>query len=125
MSKKYLQYLAALSTLTLLFPLGALARDKSEHSLNFSNPVQVGNTQLAPGKYEVEWQGDGPTVQVSFMQYGKTVTTTPGTLKTNDEQVKQDEFLTNGSGGKTPVLTEIDFGHQREALVFNQNSSGM
>jgi hypothetical protein len=64
----------------------------------------------------VEWQGTGPAVQVSFQQNGKTVVTSRGTLKTN---------VTEATGGGMSTLKEIDFGHQKEALVFDQNPGAM
>jgi hypothetical protein len=82
--------------------------------------VQVGGTQLQPGHYKVEWQGTGPAVQVTFLRNGKTVATVPGTLKTNDEHVIQDEVVTNSENKE---LNEIDFRRNKEALVFQQ--SGM
>jgi hypothetical protein len=33
--------------------------------------------------------------------------------------------MTEGTSADTSTLKEIDFGHQREALVFDQNSGGM
>jgi hypothetical protein len=65
------------------------------------------------------WQGTGPAVQVTFLRSGKTVATVPGTLKTNDSQVTQDAILTDSSN---KTLSEIDFGRDKEALVFE---SGM
>jgi len=124
MKTKYLQHLAILSTSALLFPLGALARD-SAHTVEISSVVQIGSTQLKPGNYRVTWQGTGPVVQVSFQQNGKTVVTLPATLKTNDEQVKGDAIQIERTSADTSTLKEIDFGHQREALVFDQNPSGM
>jgi hypothetical protein len=62
---------------------------------------------------------------VSFQQNGETLVTLPATLKTNDDQVTQDAIETRGSSADTKVLEEIDFGHQKEALVFDQNSGGM
>jgi hypothetical protein len=121
---KCIQYLAVLSTLALLSPLGALARENG-HSVDIDNAVQVGGTQLNPGTYKVEWQGTGSAVQVSFSQNGKTVATVPGTLKTNDQEVTQDEIMIEGTGTDTKTLKEIDFGHQKEALVFGQDASGM
>jgi hypothetical protein len=47
------------------------------------------------------------------------VATVPGTLKTNDSQVTQDAILTDSSN---KTLSEIDFGRDKEALVFE---SGM
>lgn len=124
MKTKYLQSIAILSTLPLLFPLAALARD-NKHSVDITDVVQVGSTQLKPGNYRVEWQGTGPVVQVSFEQNGETVVTVPATLKTNDDQVTQDAIETKGSSADKNVLEEIDFGHQKEALIFDQNSGAM
>jgi len=122
MKTKYSQYLAVLSTLVLLSPLGAWARDKA-HSVEIPYVVQVGGTRVTPGSYKVEWQGRGPAVEVSFSQYGKTVVTVPGTLKTNDDQVKQDAIVTEATSADTSTLKEIDFGRQKEALVFDQTQN--
>jgi hypothetical protein len=117
---KHLKYLALLSTLALLFPLCASARDKHQHSVDFFNPVKVGSTQLQPGNYKVEWQGAGPSVQVSFLHSGRTVATAPATLRTNDSQATQDDIVTDTTGAN--ALREIDFAHQKEALIFTQRS---
>lgn len=124
MKTKYLQHLAILTTSALLFPVGALARD-SAHKIEISSAVQIGSTHLKPGNYKVEWQGTGPVVQVSFQQNGKTLATLPATLKTNDDEARQDAVMTEGTSADATTLKEIDFGHQRQALVFDQTSSGM
>jgi hypothetical protein len=118
------QHLAILSTLALLFPLGALARDNA-HSVDIFDAVQIGGTQLKPGNYKVEWQGEGPAVQVSFQHNGKTVATVPATLKTNDAGVTRDAIMTEATSPDTATLKEIDFGHQKQALVFDENPGGM
>jgi hypothetical protein len=119
---KSVKYVAILSTLALLSPLGALARDKNQHSIEVSDPIQIGTTQLKPGNYKLQWQGDGPTVQVNFLQNGKTVAAAPATLKTDDNQVKQDEVVTDPGDANTRALREIDFVHQKEALIFSQGN---
>jgi len=122
MKAKYLLHLAVLSILVLLFPLGALARDKA-HSVEIPYAMQVGGTRITAGNYKVAWQGTGPAVEVSFSQYGKTVATVPGTLKTNDDQVTQDAIVTEATSADTTTLKEIDFVHQKEALVFDQGQN--
>lgn len=119
---KSLKYVALLSTLALAFPLSSFARDKNEHSVTIFDPVQVGSTQLKPGDYKLEWQGTGSSAQVNFMQNGKTVATAPATLKT-DAQITRDDVVTRANSSNIPSLEEIDFGHQKEALIFEQ--SGM
>jgi hypothetical protein len=120
---KQIKYAALLFVLGLLSSVSALARDKKQHSVEISNAVQVGGEQLQPGNYKVEWQGTGPEIKVNFVRDGKTVATVPGTLKTNDAQVTQDEIVTDTTRADIQTLTEIDFGRNKEALVFEQ--SGM
>jgi hypothetical protein len=114
---KYLEYLVFLSLLTLLFPTTIFARDKNEHNVNIPDALQVGSAQLKPGDYKVEWQGDGPAVQVKFLKDGKLVATVPGTLKINDREVTQDSVVFNDSDVHHKVLQEIDFAHQKEAIL--------
>jgi len=113
-------------SLTCLLGLGgsALARDNA-HSVEIFNAVQIGGTELKPGDYKVEWQGTGPAVQVSFQKNGKTVVTVPGTLKTDDDLVKQDAIVTEATGAGTSTLKEIDFRHLKQALVFDQDLGSM
>lgn len=119
-------FFAAVLSLTCLLGLGgsALARDNA-HSVEISNAVQIGGTELKPGDYKVEWQGTGPLVQVSFQKNGKTVVTVPGTLKTDDDLVKQDAIVTEATGAGTSTLKEIDFRHLKQALVFDQDLGRM
>ncbi len=120
-------YLNVALTLTCLLGSGisAHAARNNAHSVEISNAVQIGGTKLKPGDYQVEWQGTGAEVQVSFQQNGKTVVTASGTLKTNDDQVKQDAIVTESTSADASTLKEIDFGHQKEALVFDQTPGGM
>src|SRR6202047_3113704 len=113
-------YFAAVLSLTCLLGFGgsAYAARNNAHSVEISDAVQIGGTKLKPGNYKVEWQGTGPAVQVSFQQSGKTVVTVPATLKTNDDQVTQDSVMTEATSADTTELKEIDFGRQKEALVF-------
>jgi hypothetical protein len=115
-----LKYAALLSTLALLSPVGALARDKNQHSVQIPDSLQVGSVQLEPGNYKVEWQGTGPEVQVNFVRNGKTVATVAGTLNANDKRVVQDAIVTDTTSSK---LKEIDFGRDKESVIFGQ--SGM
>jgi len=117
---KSIRYLAILPTLLLLFPFCALAKDKNHHSLGISDSVQVGTTQLQPGTYHVKWQEAGPAVTIEFLQGSKVVATVQGTLKVNDKQVTQDDIVTQTTSGNKRVLREIDFAHEREALVLTQ-----
>src|ERR1700678_3801646 len=117
-----LKYAALLSTLALLSPVGALARDRNQHSVVIPDSVQVGSAKLDPGNYKVEGQGTGPEDKGNFVRNGKTVATVPGTLNTNDNHVVQDAIVTD-SASSTNTLKEIDFGRDKESVTFGQ--SGM
>jgi hypothetical protein len=119
---KQIKYTALLSMLALLFSVCAFARDKNQHSVEITDSVQVGGTQLEPGSYKVEWQGTGPQIQVNFVRNGKTVATVPGTLKTNDAHVV-DDIVTDTTSANAKTLKEIDFSRDKESLIFDQ--SGM
>ena len=116
---KHVKYLAVLSTFALLFSLGALARDNSTHPVGFQDSVEVGGTQLKAGDYKVEWQGTGPAVQVTFLQHGNTVASAPATLQ-SDKQVTHDDVVVDETNANAKTLKEIDFAHQKAALVFAQ-----
>jgi len=118
---KYLKQLAIVAAFTLMCSYGAFAKDSNRRSVTITDPVQIGSSQLKPGHYQMEWQGTGPAVQVSFMRDGKTVATAPATLQTNDAQVTQDDLILDKSNTKVRNLKEIDFAHQKEAFVFAQN----
>ena len=47
--------------------------------------------------------------------------TVPGTLKTDDKQVTQDDFVMQTTKDNKKVLTEIDFRRDKEGLVFGQH----
>ena len=115
---KHLRYQALLSIIVMLSALSLFARDKNQHSVNITDAVQVGSTQLKPGSYKVTWEGAGPDVQVTFRLDGKNVATIPATLKTNDGQVTQDQIVKDSANN---TLTEIDFGRDKQAVVFQQN----
>lgn len=115
---KSLWYVAFLSTLSLLLPLSLWARDKNQRSVKIPDAVEIGGAQLQPGNYIVEWQESGPTIHVEFKQDGKIVATAPGTLKTNDPQASQDSVVIQTTNSHKELLKEIDFAHQKEALIF-------
>ncbi|HLW88728.1 MAG TPA: hypothetical protein VKR57_09550 [Terriglobales bacterium] len=118
----HLKYLAVLSSFAVLSSIGALAADNNKHSVQFSESLQIGSTELKAGSYQMEWQGAGPAIQVTFLQNGNTVATVPATLQMHDRQVTQDDFVIDATSANTNALKEIDFAHQKEALVFAERA---
>lgn len=59
----------------------AVAAPTNKKSVNLAEPTVVGNVTLPPGPYDVEWNGPGPDVQVSFLKGKNTMATAPATLE--------------------------------------------
>ena len=111
--------LAALASLLLLEM--AFAREKNQAALNLTETVQVGSAQLKPGNYKLEWQGDGPTVQVRIFQEHKLVATAPGKLIQKPQLGDQDDFVLKTVSGNMKRLDEVDLSKRKEALVFSES----
>ncbi len=118
------KYMVLLATLALLVPLSAFARPKNEHDVNLTAAVQVGSTQLKPGTYKVEWQGNQQSLSVSFVEGGKTVATTQGKMVEQSKPALYDAVVMK-TAGKTTRIEEIDFRGQKDALVFASNQTTM
>src|SRR5260370_5467884 len=112
---KQIKYITLLFILAVMSSTGAFAKNSNRHSVEIPDSVQVGSAQLKPGKYDVQWQGTGPEIQVSFVHDGKIVATVPGTLKTNDAQVTEDDIVIDTTSTSAKTLKEIDFSHNKES----------
>lgn len=120
---KYLNYLAIVGTVAMLSPLAVFAATKTSRNVNIGDSVVVGTTHLKPGSYKIEWEGMGPAVNVNFLHNGKIVATAPATFHTNDSQVTQNDVVLDKTARNGERLKEIDFQHQKEALVFSHMAS--
>jgi hypothetical protein len=87
----------------------AFAGPKNSADLQLNQTVKVAGTQLAPGKYKVNWQGSGPDITVSFTDGKKTVATVPAKLvnDSNSEEAIETDMVPN----TTTVLRAIDLKH--------------
>ena len=118
--QKDINYFAVLAAAVFILPFTLLAKDINQRKITISEPVLVDGVHLNPGTYEVAWNQPGPNVQVSFERHGQTVATVPATVKTNDQQVTQDDFMSHKSANGR-ILNEIDFSKHKEALIFSNH----
>ncbi len=106
----------------LLIGLPVVAFAGTVKSISLTESATVGTTVLQPGDYKITWDGNGPTVDVKFLQNGKTVATAPATVKkekTGYEAGAIDLKSEAGNGAKT--LESISF--KDMALVFGNSAS--
>lgn len=113
------RYIAIVAVLASGLSLSAFAKDKSETKVTFSDPVQVGSTQLKPGDYKLQWQGNGPDVQVQIVKGKDVVATAPAKLIENKASLGTNA-VTTGSNSSSKTLDQVDFDNGRQSLKFSQ-----
>ncbi len=115
------KYIAIVAVLASGLSLNAFAKDKNETPVTFSEKVQIGSNEVKPGDYKLQWDGNGPDVQVKVVKGKDVVATVPAKLLAN-------KSTQNGFGnavtisGNTDVkqLDRVDFARGRQSLVFGE-----
>jgi hypothetical protein len=97
-----------------------MAATKSQENLSLGTPTKVGNSQLQPGDYKVVWEGNGPDVQVSFVQDKKTVATATAKL-VHQPTVYDGAVETTDVANNSQILTSIEW--KKQSLVFTNSAS--
>src|SRR5260370_8267898 len=77
---KKTKFTAALLTFSLLLVASAIAGNSNKGTLNVDEAVTVAGKQLPAGKYQVEWAGTGPTVELSISDGRETVAKVPAPI---------------------------------------------
>ena len=91
----------------------------SKGSLHVQEPLAVNGQQLAPGDYQLRWEGTGSNVEVSFLQGGKEVVKASARVITLDRPYNSDSTVVDHSGGQASV-SEVRFGGKKYALAIGK-----
>jgi hypothetical protein len=115
--------LGTLSCAALLLASTVLAADLNKGTLNVSEKVNVEGKTIDPGTYKVEWNGTGPTVQVTILHGKQTVATFPAQLteQANKNAVDAYGSATEADGSKQ--LTAIYIGGKHTVLQLEPSSA--
>jgi autotransporter adhesin len=121
------KYIAIVAVLASGLSLNAFAKDKNETRISLSDSVQVGTTDLKPGSYTLQWDGNGPDVQVKVLNGKNVVATVPAKLAQGKSAYGN--TITTRTVGNVKTLDEVDFAGGKQSLVFaeataTQSSSG-
>jgi len=100
--------------LAVLLASSALASNKG--SLQVREAVEVNGQQLAPGQYQVRWDGTGSNVEVSFMQGKKEVAKTSAKVVELDKASAYDSTVVNHASGKATV-SQVRFAGKKYVLA--------
>jgi hypothetical protein len=102
---KFGKYVAIVAVLVSL-SLSAFAKEKNETHVTLSGKVQVGSTELQPGDYKLQWDGNGPDVQVKIVKGKDVVATVPAKLRQGPRGMDAVTISGDDNGKK---LEEVDF----------------
>ena len=119
---KMMRLAVALFGAALLVSSGALAGENNKVTLNINQKVEVQGKTLDPGKYKVEWTGNGQNAQVVFTRGSETVATVPAHVTDNAGKNNTNAYGTTKDADGTVKLTTIYLGGQKTILNLDQNT---
>jgi hypothetical protein len=111
-----LNYLAKTVVLGLAVLLASSAFASNKGSLQVREPFEVNGQQLAPGEYQLRWDGTGSNVEVSFMQGKKEVAKAPARIVELDKASAYDAAVVDRASGKATV-SEVRFAGKKYVLA--------
>lgn len=111
-----LNHLAKTVVLGLAVLLASSAFASNKGTLKVHETLEVAGQQLAPGEYQLRWDGTGSSVEVSFMQGKKEIAKTSAKLVNLDRASDNDAALVDHSSGKA-IVTEVRFAGKKYALA--------
>jgi hypothetical protein len=107
----------------LLFGSVVLAGDVNKGTLNLSEKMNVEGKSLDPGTYKVEWNGTGPTVQVSLLEGKQTVATFPAQLTEQSNKNADNAYGSVAEPDGSRSLTAIYIGGKHTILNVEQSTA--
>jgi len=107
--------------LALLLATSAFAANKG--SLQVQEPLTVNGTKLAPGDYKVQWDGTGPSVELSIMQGKKVVAKVPAHVVDLDKPSSMDAAVVKNNGDGTKVLSEVRLSGKKFSLAGGEEAA--
>jgi len=107
----------------LLFSSAAIGGETNKGTLRLNDSVVIQGKTVNSGKYTVEWDGSGPTVQVTLLSGKQTVATFPAHVTEQASANTQDSYSTASEPNGSRSLTAIYPGGKRVALQVDQNQA--
>ena len=101
--------LVFLAGASLLLAASAFAAGTGKGTLHLFESVEVQGKQLPPGDYKVEWNGEGPRVELSITNGKQTVASVPAQVVTVSEKNRSDGYASKKADDGKNALTEIFF----------------
>jgi hypothetical protein len=109
--------------LALFIASSAFAAAKA--TIQLHNVTTVNGTQLKPGEYKLQWDGSGPSVEVSILQGKNVVTKVQAKLVDLDYKPANDAAVTKKNDDGSFSLTGVRFEGKKTALQIGDSGDGM
>jgi len=93
---------------SLLLAVSVMAGTENKGTLRLYDNVSVQGKQLSPGTYKVEWNGQGPEVQLNILDGKNTVATVPARVVPVTTKNDQDGYTADNENGSR-TLKELFF----------------
>jgi hypothetical protein len=107
----------------LLFSVSAFAADSNKGTLILPEKVTVEGKQLSPGRYTVQWDGSGPTVQVNITQGKETVATVSAKVVPEATNNPTNAYGSKTEADGTKSLTTIYLSGKKFNLEIGQSET--
>ena len=108
--------------LALLLATSVFAAN-NKGSLQLNDPLLVNGKQLAAGEYKLQWEGTGPSVELSILRGKNVVASVPARLVDLDRPAQADLTIVRKNADGAKALTEIRFGGKRYSLAIGEESA--
>jgi hypothetical protein len=109
--------------LALLLAASAFAGTKA--NLSISNPLTVNGTTLKPGDYKVQWEGNGPNVELNILQGKNVVAKVSAHVVELQTPAPQDATVTLKNDSGPNSLTGIRFQGKKIGLELDEARASM
>jgi hypothetical protein len=109
--------------LALVLASSAFAATKA--SLQLNHPVTVNGTTLKAGDYKLQWEGNGPNVELSILQGKNVVAKVPAHVVELSTPSGNDAAVTQKNDSGTDSLAGIRFQGKKFSLELAETSDGM
>lgn len=105
----------------MLLATSAFAVNKG--SLSVQEPVTVNGTRLAPGEYKLQWDGTGPSVELSITQGKKVIAKVPAHMVNLENPSPADAAVVKNNGDGTKSLSEVRLSGKKFALAVGEEAA--
>jgi hypothetical protein len=107
--------------LALLLATSAFAANKG--TLQLQDVVTVNGTKLAPGDYKLQWEGTGPSVELSIMQGKKVVAKVPAHMVDLEKPSSLDAAVVKRNDDGSKTLSEVRLSGKKYSLALGEEAA--